>query len=957
MQRGVAAKRPTIAAEVTPDQVRGNSVGVEIAGARYRVDLGATEQRRLGMGAAVVGYAAGDGASVPVQLSIQPHVIELDENAMASLLAGGNVRGSDGTALQPVLTSAAIQVLLQGGPVLTGGVPDVGDTTPILLQPTQVAPTPLATTFDVYDLATFIANPWVPSADGARIPVQLAAEHITALRFEGRASVQVGERTVDLVVLTDHTSADFEEFNQLTRMVEPQDIVPLKPPGTRWPDLSKILWRWERPYMVVDGDLVFHHDTTPQKPAEAPSMTDQVQPRLPSGDGLPVAVFVPWRQAWTLKGFSRGTLLQTIALAPSEEVTMQVNSWERRSRTLDQSSETDIEQQTAVEQSSRDTDDVFREMVAKHDFAWQLNGSVDASYSPGVASIKVHADGGVSDTSSIQQTARSSSQDVRESTIKASSRVRTRRVTHITQTIELGREERVTRVIRNPNQCHTLSLDFFETLAHYEISLRFLKDHLRLVVLVPNPVKINEFTSELVRRNETALRNALLEPALADGFDACRLVGAYDEARAIISAQKAEGAKIDEPDNQRDHAPQDPISNAATAQEAELLRVLKDMVQALQDIRGGAGISFALRAIADHKPVTENQRRAAQKWLFINFCSARFPALLAALDELAKSGAVDVAAVQRLMAVLPRPDAPTNLGNLNQMSDKDKEECCLASKLREEHPAGVRLWMKSEWDWAWWTGRLREEGLYTANDGGLASNADALVRAFQAWESKKAQGEAMKDVEVTRTQAAAKQDQASTEDKLSMAFPLEDLARAYERMKVLLAHLTDHKDFYNFALFQAFPPSEQALRIIEASNGRLEVGFFEPRAVATSGSRLVIPLTPLAGSKELKAFVTSLADDLEEAFNDALATPDTTVVPTPGVTVSTRLGQCSACEDFVEKSRVHELTRMKALARQEALEAERRAKLIEAGDLSNFGLQPATGLTVKVEQTGDSTPL
>jgi hypothetical protein len=269
-------------------------------------------------------------------------------------------------------------------------------------------------------------------------------------------------------------------------------------------------------------------------------MTDKVQARLPSGTGLSVAVFVPWKQTWTLKGFSRGNLLHSIALAPLEQVTMQVFSWERRSRSLEQSSETEVDQQTEMTQTTRDTEDVFREMLSKRDFAWQLSASLDASYTNGVASIRVGGDGSVSDTTSIQQTARNSSQHMQESTVKATSRVRSRRVTRITQTIESGREQRVTRVIHNPNHCHTLTLDFFETLAHYEIELKFIKQSLRLVVLIPNPINCSDFSSEIVRRNETTLRNALIEPSLVDGFEACRMVAAYGEAKTLLANQRTE---------------------------------------------------------------------------------------------------------------------------------------------------------------------------------------------------------------------------------------------------------------------------------------------------------------------------------------------------------------------------------------------------------------------------------
>ena len=583
------------------------------------------------------------------------------------------------------------------------------------------------------------------------------------------------------------------------------------------------------------------------QPALVATMTDMVQPRLPTGSGLPIAVFVPWKQTWTLKGFSRGNLLSSIALAPSEQVTMQVSSWERRTRSLEQSSETEVDQQTDINQSTRDTEDVFKEMLAKRDFAWQLSGSIDASYSPGVASIKVHAGGGVSQTDSIQQTARNSSQSVREATIKASSRVRSKRVTRVTQTVESGKEERVTRVIRNPNQCHTLTLDFFETLAHYDINLQFMKDRLRLVVLVPNPVKVPDFNSDVVRRNETALRNALIDEALADGFEACRLAAAYDEAKFLVNLQKSEAAKVEEIDAQRTQAAPANTPPAASPQEAEVIRVVSEMVNALRSIRLGAGIDAALTEIRWNRPVSEALRRKGQQWLFINFCASKFPALLAVLDEIAGGGAVGIAAAQKIMSVLPRPDAPVNLGNLNQMSDTEKEGACLASKLKELDGQRLRKYMQMDWDWGWWTGRLKEEGLYTANDGGIGGSADQLQKAYQAWEAKKAQGDAMKDQEVAKTEAEGKQDKTSTEDKLSMAFPLEDIARAYERMKVLFAHLNEHRDFYNYALFQSLPPSEQVLRIVEASNGRLQVGLFEPRVVAMSGTRLVVPFDPSGG--------------------------------------------------------------------------------------------------------------
>jgi hypothetical protein len=47
-------------------------------------------------------------------------------------------------------------------------------------------------------------------------------------------------------------------------------------------------------------------------------MTDKVQSRLPTGSGLPVAVFVPWKQTWTLR--ARGRVDVEVRLIAAENV-------------------------------------------------------------------------------------------------------------------------------------------------------------------------------------------------------------------------------------------------------------------------------------------------------------------------------------------------------------------------------------------------------------------------------------------------------------------------------------------------------------------------------------------------------------------------------------------------------------------------------------------------------------
>lgn len=970
-EHGPAAKMPPQPVLITERDAFFSKGNIDVAGRAFRVRVDSELREALSKGLTVTSFAtptkAGeDVGKVLVNLSLPFERVSLDEQSIYRVLAGGTVNMPSGK-YKPVLDDVAVRALLQGQSVFTHATGDAdASDAPIQVQSSKETQHLLQRSFEVFDLAQFLVKPRLLGASGEFVDATVPAESVEQLLKFGKGQAQWQGGTVELTLVDDSRIEDLDEFRQaapmLTTFGDDSGYPPVKPPGVSWQEILKLASKFEKSPHFVHPSLKIYTGKGPggiytgvesidppytYKPRPA-SMTDKVQPRLPSGTGLPVAVFVPWKQSWTLKGFSRGNLLHSIALAPLEQVTLQVFSWERRLRSLEQSSETELEQATETTQTTRDTEDVFREMIAKHDFAWQLSGSLDASYSNGVASIQVGVDGEVSDTTSIEQTARNSSQHVQESSIKASARVRSKRVTRITQTVESGREERVTRLIRNPNQCHTLTLDFFEALAHYEIKLEFLPDRLRLVVLVPNSVQTPDFSSEIVRRNETTLRNALIEPALVDGFDACRTVASYDEAKKLVLQQQAEAAKSEEVNTQRDQPAPTAVTDPAAPQQAEVARIVNAMVAAVKQIHAESDVDPAMVAIRDHKPVTEAMRRKGQYWLFINFAAAKFPAIITTLDQLSGAQGSVIEDAQKLLSVLPKADTPTNLGNVNQISDGEKESAGIASKIKQGY-------MKSSWDWAWWTGRMREEALYTANDAGLGGFAEQLGRAYKDWEAKKAQGAAMKDQDVTKTEAEGKQDKATADDKLAMAFPLDELARAYERQKVLRDHLNDHREFYNFALFQAMPPSEQALRIIEASNGRLQVGVFEPRAVAMNGSRLAVPLTPLAGSPQLQAFVASLKETLATTFRSGGGIPiDKAILPTPGVTVSSRLGKCSACEEYIETARRHELGRLEALTQQEQWEAARRQKRIE--DKENYDDFRESPPAVKLEVESKTPP-
>ena len=807
-----------------------------------------------------------------------------------SLLATGSL-GSDGDAERLDLNASDVRSLLEGEPTVVRTQAPGGGSAWLRLLPPQTPLRPAAPTVHVPDLGAFLASPTVPAIDGTSIALKLNSGEVRQLRARGEVTVTAVGTSVTVLHTAGRTNGD-------------------TPPAAA--------------------------ETT----ASTKASTSTTPARIPTTPiGIPVAVFLPWRQTWTLTGFSRGELRHSLALAPQEETFVEVVSWQRRERSLDQSSLTDVEQSFESVRTERETEDVFHELTNRHDFAWQIEGSVDATYNAGTGSITASAGGGLSDAIQLQQIARTTQQRLQESTMKAAAKVRAVRSTRITDTVESGSSERVTRRITNPNYSRTLTLDFFETLVHYEVRLTPQPQRLGLVALLPNPMAKKEFTRALIRRNETALRRALLEPALADGFSASRIVEAYDRAKRLLEDQALAEKKTR--GTTRDDRTEPTVNSGGTStaspQGTQVISLLKQINRAAAMTKAGTNVP-AMTAINEDRPVSASDRQSAQYWLFRRMASKYLPSLLDALDRVPASPSI--ADAGPVLAVIPGPGAATTLGNLNEKSDVEKEQSGLGPEIG-------RI-IGGLFKWAWSTGRCREEALYTVNDAGLAGLVDSLQQAWKAYEAKEAEGGMQAATEVLVTKAAAEQEKLSSEDKLAMAFPLDELSAAYEREDALRAHLNDHLDHYSFALFQALSPAEQTAYIERASGGRLEVGMFEPRVVAINGPQLAVPLLPPPAG-ELRTFLESLRTSFAESFIDTADQPDTFVFPTPGLTISSRLGSCSAVEEFIEETRAIELRRLAADAAAAEFEAIRRDKRIQAGELDDPEVT-ISPFQVKVEQ-------
>ena len=122
-----------------------------------------------------------------------------------------------------------------------------------------------------------------------------------------------------------------------------------------------------------------------------------------------------------------------------------------------------------------------------------------------------------------------------------------------------------------------------------------------------------------------------------------------------------------------------------------------------------------------------------------------------------------------------------------------------------------------------------------------------------------------------------------------------------EREAALLAHLNLYGSYYRAMLWNSMPPMEQ----LEFLRTLLPLSIVEPHAVGFIGDQLAFPVK-LDLSPEARAFIDQLIT--QNAAVSALARTEPVTLPTPSVTVESRLGMCDGCEEFVQKQRDLELT-------------------------------------------------
>ncbi len=617
--------------------------------------------------------------------------------------------------------------------------------------------------------------------------------------------------------------------------------------------------------------------------------------------GARLAFYLPYRQDWKLLGYNRGRMVSSITLGPAEEQTVEIFTWDRFSRTSDSTTTFELEQTNESSGTRRDTSDISREVTRQSGF----EVTTDAKVGMKLEVVNADFSAGANASTGLNEGDKNARQAVREATSRAATTVRSSRVLKVVETRESGSETRVTRTIRNPNSCHTLTTAYFEVLADYRVETALRADAIRLVVLLESAslAQIQTFDRAFIRSHERTLTLALLDSTLLPGFEAARFLDARERACAVLCHGCDCGGGGSAPGR-------DPEWDALAA-------ALRALGVAVGTLRTPVPLGSVIRSVlADPTSIPATVRDAFHRYIFGKALASKAPGLVPGLGGLGLSaptpavadGAAGIINGLSTETIDALTTVPSQLANDVWWEVWAVVFAVLTEPIATSVTTGVIV------------GAL---GNGTYNDAGLLAAMGTVRTTYAAWQARQAELRALDEARAELDRIAAEERALRVLD----AFPLRTTADHQERLDALVSHLNDPRtiDHYRFAVWneRAGSADPQLLALAMA-------GLTEGAPVGSVDDYLAVPLRIEAGSALEEFFDSSVGRLVEMSPLDV----DTQILPTAALYAEAVPGECCACEDTIMRREGLELDRLELANLLTEAEIQRRQAKIEAGDLS-----------------------
>lgn len=836
--------------------------------------------------------------------------IDVDAEDVYRLIDTGQITLPGAKAVKVALTDQGKADLLARQPVVVRARVAGQDVLLRLNAGFNASAVPLHNEYNVGAASDFIANPFIEATDGSLLRVSLTAAQVKSLATIGQANITVGGRKLLMRTQSDTGnqggtvaySASMQKIKNGGQVTDNNDggTYTVPPPNTGG---GKGAGSGTPPPPTGGGT----HVPPPPPPNTTGNGTSKGPP---AQNGLPLALYIPWRHRWILKGYSRGELLHSLALGPQEEVTLEISSWDRRKRSVEDSARSEFEQASEFTETSKDAQSVMREASNQTELGLTIGAEVGFK----IDVVNFTGSSTANAKTAMANSSKNNLEILRESVAKASNKLKLERETKVSESSETGVENKVTRKVRNPNLCHTLTLNYHEVLAHYEIVTEFNKDDARLCVLDANPVQAEEFTYENIRYYESVLKRVLLLPDLAVGFDAARKLFAQDQLcearrRNEMCSAVAKVSTVDDSGRQQ---------LAALAQRAY------DAYAGLKAARLNAAVVPSPWQILSPWPVmTLLLLNAAevQKYMYLRRARSIAPHVFDVLADMASNPQSD-ASVQSLAEALGSTTFST-IGTSAISQDKD----AMYKVLRQDLgiPAPVIF-------------TDIPEDTYAVNDGGLLS----MLNTFT--ESVRALGQA-------KELAAAKNAMEANQGAVQTDYSNKEIAEALESVQSLSNHLNRYRNYYRTCILTLMP-------FPDAFQNRLSMlPMIERRVLGFDNNDVALPVNAALDPRTDALFKVLVLEN-EELIS--ARTSQQVTLPTSGIHVETRLGECCACEDYIDdlrsldlRARDADIDLKRETLAQQKVETERLRARLAKGDLDDPASHPPV---LRVEMPAPATP-
>lgn len=250
-----------------------------------------------------------------------------------------------------------------------------------------------------------------------------------------------------------------------------------------------------------------------------------IEPAISSNFGFKspaVGAILTFAQSWFAQGMTLGNLLHSVALAPGESTRIAVLDWARRTTAKGVETIGESERLTNVTSHTRAISEV-QEAVAKEvqtGFSKSTGSSTTEAAGGGFGlSLGPLTVGGSGSTGTTTTTAESFSssagtrnlsatmnQRVSDATQQAASSVRDRRASIVKEVSEEEHETVSTRIIANYNHMHALTVQYFEVIEIYRVTVQLQQAERCLFV----PMELVNFTDAAIERYQGVLAAAAI---------------------------------------------------------------------------------------------------------------------------------------------------------------------------------------------------------------------------------------------------------------------------------------------------------------------------------------------------------------------------------------------------------------------------------------------------------------